>query len=57
MLEQVNSPVVKTAAVPFNGKLGPEAAFQGNLYMKTLSLAGAVEWIMCDGLRPSSFQP
>ncbi|CAL8471732.1 g11274 [Coccomyxa elongata] len=54
---KVTSPVVKTAAVQSNGSPGPEAAFQGNLYMKTLSLAGAVEWIMCDGLRPSSHQP
>ncbi|BDA47109.1 hypothetical protein COCOBI_09-5640 [Coccomyxa sp. Obi] len=52
----VTSPVVKTAAVRNNGKPGPAAAFQGNLYMKTLSLAGAIEWIMCDGLRPSSYQ-
>ncbi|KAK9918414.1 hypothetical protein WJX75_003983 [Coccomyxa subellipsoidea] len=53
----VCSPVVKTAAVHSSGKPGPEAAFQGNHYMKIISRAGAMEWIMCDGLRPSSHQP
>jgi hypothetical protein len=50
-LHQVCSPVVKTSAVAPGTTTAAAAKFSGNLYMKCMSLAGALEWIMCDSLR------
>ena len=52
MFSQVCSPVVKTGAVPSGTGSAAAARFSGNLYMKCMSLAGAIEWVLCDSMRP-----
>ncbi|KAK9792040.1 hypothetical protein WJX73_001274 [Symbiochloris irregularis] len=47
---QVTSPVLK----PQSSNREGGGRFTGSYYLKCLSLAAAVEWILCDGLRPST---
>jgi hypothetical protein len=57
MRAQVCSTIIRTPAQQKSCKSAtPADAFQGNLYLKCLSLAAAMEWILCDSLRPSSHE-
>ncbi|CAK0785220.1 hypothetical protein CVIRNUC_008426 [Coccomyxa viridis] len=46
---QVTSPIIKAPLAA--GQPAAAARFSGNLYLKCLSLASAIEWILCDSLR------
>ena len=46
---QVTSPIIKAPLA--EGQPAAAARFSGNLYLKCLSLASAIEWILCDSLR------